>query len=101
MKLEQLRHTLLAAARTQAPSDAVPYAFEKRIVARLSTLSIQDGWSAWAVALWRGAAACIAVALLCGAWAFSPLNTSRASTDLSQDLEHVILASADEADSSW
>ncbi len=99
MNLEQMQNKLLAAARANPPSDAVPYAFEKSVMARLQTLAPEDAFLQWGRALWRGAIACIAVALLSSAWAFLPLNNSN---DLSQDLEHTVLASLEEVDNpSW
>ncbi len=100
MNVVELEKKLLAAARGNPPSEAVPYAFEKRILARLASLTVEDAWRAWGVALWRGALASVAVALLAAAWAVSPLNSTRtASTDLSQDLERTLMASVDEVDS--
>lgn len=93
MKPGQLERKLLAAAKAHSPSDAVPYAFEQRIMARLGKLPVPDAWADWAGALWRAAAPCIAVAILFGVWtAFTP-GTTTASTDLSQDLEQTVLAS--------
>ncbi len=94
-----MQNKLLAAARANPPSDAVPYAFEKRVMARLQTLPAQDTLLQYGQALWRGAMACVAVALLSSAWALLPLKNS---TDLAQDLEHTVLASvADSENSSW
>ncbi len=100
MNVVELQKKLLAAARANRPSEAVPYAFEKRILARLTSLPMEDPWRAWGVALWRGALASVAVALLAGAWAVSPLNTTRSnSTDFSQELEQTLMTSVDEVDS--
>lgn len=99
MDLEQLRKKLLAAARANPPSDAVPCAFEQRVMARLGSIPQQDASFFWGQTLWRGAIACVAIALLSSAWAFLPLNNTN---DLSQDLEHTVLASLDDVDnSSW
>ncbi len=97
MNLEQMQKKLLAAARANPPSDAVPYAFEKRVMARLQTPPAEDAFLQWGRALWRGAIACVAVALLSSAWALLPIKNSN---DLSQDLEHTVLASLEEADNS-
>ena len=93
MKLGELERKLLAAAKANPPSDAVPYAFEQRIMARLGKVPVLDLWADWSRALWRAAAPCVAVAILFGVWnAFTPSPTT-ASTDLSQDLEQTVLAS--------
>jgi len=95
MNLDELQRNLIAAARANPPSDRVPYAFEKRIMARLAVGGLPDHWAQWSRALWRGAAACVAVTLLLSAW--SLLYTSSASTnDLSQQFENTLLAAVDQ-----
>ena len=60
MNLADLERKLIAAARRLPPSEAVPYAFEKRIMAHLRARPALDEWSLWARALWRAAAPCVA-----------------------------------------
>ena len=69
MNLEKLQSKLITAARAARPSDAVPLAFEKRIMARLRAVRPVDAWSVWGGAMWRAAVPCFAVMLLCVAWA--------------------------------
>ena len=90
MNLEQLRLRLIAAARAESPSDRVPYAFEKRLMARLAARSLPDGWAAWSALLWRALAPCCALMILAGAGslAFSPTATP----DLGAELDAVLLA---------
>jgi hypothetical protein len=93
MKPGKLERKLLAAAKASPPSDAVPYAFEQRIMARLRQLPVPDALAAWAGGLWRAAAPCVAVAILCGIWtAFTPDTSTAASANLSDDLEQTVLA---------
>jgi hypothetical protein len=103
MNLADLERKLIAAARAHPPSDRVPYAFEKRILARLAAQPRADGWQLWAGALWRAAAPCVAIMLLLLAWSlFTP--GSAPANDLSQDLEQTLLAAVDQdqpADSTW
>jgi hypothetical protein len=95
MKLAELQKKLIAAARSNPPSDRVPYAFEKRITVLLAARPVLDRWAIWSRALWRGAVGCLAVLLLFGAGSlFLPHNG--ASDDLSQDFENTMLASADQ-----
>jgi hypothetical protein len=104
MNLVELQQKLLAAARSNPPSERVPYAFEKRIMARLTALPLPDGWALWSRALWRAAAPCVAVMLLLGAWSLFTPPASPPANDLSQDLENTLLAAADQdqpADSTW
>ncbi len=93
----ELQKKLLAVARATPPADAVPYGFEKRVMAILQSLPVEDAILYWGRILWRGAIASIAAAVICGAWAsFHSAN----SAELSQDLEQTITASFDEG-SSW
>jgi hypothetical protein len=104
MNLAELERKLIAAARANPPGDRVPYAFEKRIMARLAVRPAVDHWALWARALWRAAALCVAVMLLLGAWSFFDPQTGSPATDLSQQLEQTLLAAVDQdqpADSTW
>jgi hypothetical protein len=104
LNLVELNRKLIAAAKANPPSDHVPYAFEKRVIARLQAPVILDDWALWSRALWRAAAPCVAVMLCLSAWAaFAPV-THTPATDLSQDLENTLLAATDAdqpADSIW
>lgn len=62
MDLVELERRLIAAARANPPTDTVPVAFEKRIMARLAELRAPDYAVFWARGLWRGAFASIAAA---------------------------------------
>ena len=104
MNLAELERKLIAAARANKPSDRVPYAFEKRIMAHLAARPVVDDWALWARALWRAAAPCVAIMLLLGAWSFFAPQTSTSANDLSQQLEQTLLAAVDQdqpADSTW
>ena len=96
MNLAQLQLKLIAAARANPPSERVPYAFEKRILARLTAQPILDRWELWGRALWRAAAPCIAIMLLLGAWALFAPQPSAPPNDLSQQLEQTLLAAVDQ-----
>jgi hypothetical protein len=104
MNLAQLERKLIAAARANTPSDRVPYAFEKRIMARLAAQPARDEWALWARALWRAAAPCVAIMLLLGAWSFFTPPSSPPTNDLAQQLENTLLAAVDQeqtTDSIW
>ena len=99
MQLENLRSKLIAAARLDVPADDVPYAFEKRIMARITGQPIEDVWSLWANGLWKGAAACAlitAIVVLLSLWASPAL-----ADDPPAPFETVVLAGADELTESW
>lgn len=95
MDLSQLSRKLIAAARANPPADHVPFAFEKRIMARLAVVPAFDEWVWWSRALWRGAAACLALTVLLSAWSALPRNAG------SMDLEDAVVVSVDQADVSW
>jgi hypothetical protein len=100
MNLNYLHDKLIASARRQAPDERVPYAFEKRVMAHIASRTV-DYWAAWTHGLWRAAASCVVVAVVCGA--FSDLapqaSDNSGNGDLSQDFQNTLLASADPSDS--
>lgn len=88
-----LLQRLLAAARREVPSDHVPYAFEKRIRARLTRLPAPDPWAAWGAILWRALAPCCAIMLAIGlVGALTARSPELAGED---SLENVLLATLD------
>ncbi len=96
MNVDELQRKLMAAARANPPGDQVPYAFERRIMARLAARPLVDHWTQWAQALWRGAAACVAITLLLSAWSFYSTSSPANTTDLSQQFENTLIAAADQ-----
>jgi hypothetical protein len=95
MNLAELERKLITVARSRPISEAVPCAFEKRIMAHLKGQAI-DEWSLWARALWRATAPCVAIMLVLGGWSlFAPTNTTP-GIDLSQQFENTVLAAADQ-----
>jgi len=100
MNLTGLQNKLIDAAKKNPPGDQVPYAFEKRIMARLTAVPRFDGWAQWVRSLWYGAAVCAAVALCMSVWSFAPDDEQELAANFSQDLEQTILP-ADGAASAW
>jgi hypothetical protein len=97
MNVNELQKKLIAAARANTPSDHVPFAFEKRIIALIPSMTPTDSVASWVRGLWQAAASCAVVALLCGTWAFfNPAANS--GDDLSQNFENTLLASVDQGD---
>jgi len=103
MKLEQLHQKLLVAARHRPPADHVPYAFEKRIMARLKELTAFDGAALWARALWRAAASCVALTLLLGIWSFIGAGNQVAAEneEFALHFEQTMLAAVGETEAIW
>ena len=96
MNLTQLERKLIAIARANPPSERVPYAFEKRILAHLAARPMLDRWELWGRALLRAAAPCIAIMLLLGAWSLFAPQPNPSTNDLSQQLEQTLLAAVDQ-----
>ena len=94
--LERLRKTLIGAARAQQPDDAVPYAFERRIMARLGTAVAPSAWMLWGRALWRAAGACAALTVLLSVWSLWPLSEKEPAT-----LESTVFAEAEQTVDLW
>jgi hypothetical protein len=105
MNLEQLQKKLVVAARVNPPEDRVPYAFEKRILARLAARPAVDAAALWARALWRAAIPCVAVTILLAAWSLNSVSSDtsvKATGDnLSQQFEQTLFASADQPEENW
>jgi hypothetical protein len=97
MNLNDLHNRLIGAARKSPPSDATPYAFERRVMNRLATRWPETALDWWSVSLWRGAIACVAVTLLCGLWSYkshqAPVDVSG---DFSQEFSSTVFASMDQ-----
>lgn len=89
---------MIAAARANPPSDHVPYAFEKRVMALLAARTVTEPLALWVRGLWQAAVPCLLVALLLGAWAFFNPAASTKADDLSQHFESTLLASVDQGD---
>ena len=96
MNLDELHQKLITTARANPPSERVPFAFEKRIMARLPAQFVHDEWALWARALWRAAASCVAVMLLFSAWTLLAPNHAAPANDLSQEFENTLLAAVDQ-----
>jgi len=106
MNIADLQRKLIRAAKANPPSDRVPFAFEKRIMAQLRRRPMLDGWGLWAGALWRATVPCVAIMLLLSAWSlFTPSAIPRGGTsDLSQEIENTVLAAVEQdqsPDSNW
>jgi hypothetical protein len=84
---------LIAAARALPPDARVPYAFEKRIMARLEGRKPEDSWALWGAALWRGAVFCLTLAVLLVVG--SNFLPARNSDNLTQAVERTVFAAVD------
>jgi hypothetical protein len=96
MNVVDLEKKLIQAARREKPSDKVPYAFEKRIMAFLEPLPTPDCWGLWAGALWRAAVPCLILVLVLTVWSIAPAGNPSSSSNLSQDMDNTVLAAIDQ-----
>jgi hypothetical protein len=101
MNLNELHSKLIAAARSHPPSERVPLAFEKRIMARLPSVVGREDAVSWVRALWWGASACATIALLVSLWSFVPDNEIESVAGFSQEFEQTILASTEDGEAAW
>ncbi|HEX4343754.1 MAG TPA: hypothetical protein VH255_10200 [Verrucomicrobiae bacterium] len=105
MNLIDLQKKLIGAARGRRPNDHVPYAFEKRIIARLVSQPVADVWLVWSRGLWRAVAPCVGVMVLLAAWTFfTPVQPpAKGMGNLSQDFENTMFAAVDQdnGNTSW
>jgi hypothetical protein len=92
MNQSELERKLLAAAKAHPPSDAVPYAFEQRIMARLRSAPVRDAWAEWSGGLWKAAAPCAAIAIFFAVWSSFSSPPEAVAADLSADFEQTVLA---------
>lgn len=98
MDLDKLQKALMAAAKASPPSDLVPFAFEKRIMARLTAPLAVDVWALWGRWLWRAVTPCMSVMAALGIWVLATMPTTDAdSQNLEQAIENALLSSDDVA----
>ena len=97
MDLEKLQKKLIAAAKLSPPSERVPYAFEKRIMARLTAPLHVDEWSICGRWLWRAVAPCMSVMAALGVWVLATMHPEPENQNLEQAIENTLLSSDDVA----
>ena len=95
MNLAELQEKLLSAARALPLVEQVPYAFEKRVMARLGQKPPRDTLAVWNRTLWQATAPCVAVMLLVGACAFVSRPRDTTGETLAADLENSLYAPFD------
>lgn len=101
MNVSELEKKLMAAARAHRPTDAVPYAFEKRIMARLAGMPVADVWVLWTRAFWRVATPCLAVAFMACIYSVYLHPTLQPLPELDTELEATVLAGIESGGESW
>jgi hypothetical protein len=95
MDLDRLQKTLLAAAKAAVPSAEVPYAFEKRIMARLTAPIVVDVWALWGRWLWRAVTPCATVMAVFGIWFVATTLHEPEAANLEQAIENTVMSHDD------
>jgi hypothetical protein len=95
MNVVELQKKLIAAARANPPGQGVPYAFERRVMARLAGERLADRWALWARALWRVALPCLATAVALSIWTYTSGAGRGPEISLARDLESTVYAVVD------
>ncbi|MBI5773866.1 MAG: hypothetical protein HZA89_09010 [Verrucomicrobia bacterium] len=90
MNPTELHNKIVALAKANPPSARVPYAFEKRIMARLAVPLPADSLVLWGRALWRAAAPCVGLMLALAILAAALPREADPAENLSQDLENTV-----------
>ena len=100
MRIDELQNRILAMARAWPVSDAVPYAFEKRIMAALAAAQPLDVWAFWSRLLWRAAAPCVGIMLVLSAWTMIS-HSANSTTTLAADLDRTVWGPLTSLNESW
>ena len=101
MDIVDLEKRLLAVARAHRTSDDVPYAFEKRVMARIAMESLVDVWAFWGRLLWRAAAPCLAIMLVFTVWSLFSTTSNSNGDNLAIALEDSVMAPLARLEESW
>ena len=102
MELDELNRRLIAAARANPPSDMVPLAFEKRIMAGLRSRPGPDAWDLWTAVLWRAVAPCLGLTLLLSTWAWLyPASQDINLDSVDSEVENHLLAAFHNPEENW
>jgi hypothetical protein len=96
-KMARLQSRLMAAARADRPSDRVPYAFEKRVMARIAALPALDPWALWARSLWRAAIPYAVAAVCLAVWIYFSAEPTAPAGQIVMDIENAVLVAVEEA----
>ncbi len=101
MNIVDLEKKLLTAARATPPREDVPYAFEKRVMARITSESLMDIWALWGRLLWRAAAPCVGIMLALTAWTLFSAASNGGSDNLAVALEDSVMAPLARLEETW
>lgn len=92
MKERLTLEKFLQLARALPADEHTPYAFEKRIIARLGAAPIADTFSIWAHVLWRAMAPCLGIMLVAVAVSLALHTADLTAENDGPDLESTVFA---------
>lgn len=101
MSYELLLKKLVNAAKRNKPSDNVPYAFEKRIMARIYELKANDTATLWAQLLWRAVKPCLLVMIIACLIALFTQMQNGFEENPSKEFETAVLAGLNTIGDNW
>lgn len=77
-------------ARALPVNERTPYAFEKRIMARLAATPMADALSEWTHVLWRAMAPCVGIMLVAAAISLASKSADPTPENEGTDLEQTV-----------
>jgi hypothetical protein len=101
MDLARLERTLIETARRMVPRDAVPFAFERRVMAALIPPLGADPWNVFLLVLRRAAVVSLAITALAGTWSVVSPRIDREQVPLAEQLETVVLGDLEPPGEGW
>ena len=96
MNTDILLKKLMTAAKKNRPSEHVPYAFEKRIMAHIAEMPVYDSIAVWSKMLWRAVAPCIIIMIMACLWALATSQYKVNIDNPSEAFELVVLSDFNE-----
>ena len=96
MNKRNLHSNILEAAQKLPEDNHVPYAFEKRIMARIQATPQPDSLALWARGLWQATVPCLALMVAIGTWSAIDSRSESSVDPLAADLELTMLQPFDE-----
>lgn len=101
MNSDLLLNKLIKAAKSSPPSDSVPYAFEKRIMAKIMSSPVYETTLLWSQILWKAAKPCIVIMIIVCLWAFLADSQLGLIDNPEEAFETAVLAGLNQIGSGW
>ena len=101
MNTSEVQRRWIEWARSIPPDDRVPYAFEKRVMARVFAQPQTTVREIWGRVLWRACIPCVAIMLISSVLDVFSARSISQEASLGVDLESAVLAPLDELSQTW